>query len=295
MGGRAGGLEASAPRQDRTGENLIACPRVGAEVKKSQQRADPLPPRPSFLIIGAQKGATRWFRLNLGRHPEIFTADEELSFFNTKRYELGLDHYRRLFEGWNGERVLGEATPGYMIWRHDPETVAERIHRDLPNARLFAVLRNPVDRLYSAFIHHVRRGRIDPDENIIDRVRQVPPEQDQLQLVAGGWYARSLTPYMRLFGSQLTVILSEDARADPRAVYAAALGQLDVDSSFVPEKLEEVVFSRSLPKNTRYWQPGNGRRDLTEEERLALAEYFAGDIDQLERMLGRDLSAWRQS
>jgi hypothetical protein len=257
--------------------------------------AETLPPLPSFLVIGAQKGATRWFRLNLGRHPEIYTPDEELSFFNTKAYDKGLDHYRGLFTGWSGERVTGEATPGYMIWRHQPEEVAERIDRSLPGVRLFAVLRDPVDRLYSAFVHHVKRGRIDPDEDLVELVRRTSPEEEQMQLVAGGWYARSLAPYMARFGDRLHVLLNEDARSDPDGVYADALRSLGVDDSFAPEDLEEVVFSRSLPRGSRYWQEGEGRRPLTAEEKAALFEFFAEDVERLEAMLGRDLSAWRHA
>lgn len=257
--------------------------------------AEALPPLPAFLVIGAQKGATRWFRLNLGRHPEIYTPDEELAFFNTKDYQRGLDHYRCRFTGWSGERVVGEATPGYMILRHEPARVAERIDRDLPGVRLFAVLRDPVDRLYSAFVHHVRRGRIDPDEDIVELVRRTPPEQEQMQLVAGGWYARSLAPYMERFGDRLHVFLNEDARSDPAGVYASALRTLGVDDSFAPGDLEEVVFSRSLPPGSRYWQEGKGRRALNGEEKAALYEFFAEDVDRLEAMLGRDLSAWRHT
>lgn len=255
--------------------------------------ADALPPPPAFLIIGAQKGATRWLRLNLGRHPEIFTAEEELSFFNTDEYRRGLDHYRRRFDGWDGEPVVGEATPGYMIWRHDPAVVAERIDESLPGVRLFAVLRDPVDRLYSAFVHHVKRGRLDPDQDLIELVRRTPPEEDSLQLVAGGWYARSLAPYMSRFGERLTVFLTEEARTGPEEVYRTALGQLGVDNSFAPEGLDEVVFSRRLPKKTRYWRRGDGRRPLSEEERRELADYFREDVERLEQMLERDLSAWK--
>ena len=257
--------------------------------------AEALPPLPAFLIIGAQKGATRWFRLNLGRHPDVFTPDEELSFFNTKEYRRGLDHYRGRFAGWSGEPVVGEATPGYMIWRHEPEQVAERIDRDLPGVQLFAVLRDPVDRLYSAFVHHVKRGRLDPDQDLVELARRTPPEEERMQLVAGGWYARSLAPYVDRFGDRLTVFLNEDARADPAGVYANALRRIGVDDSFVPEELDEVVFSRSLPKGSRYWQEGKGRRPLTAEEKAALYEFFAEDLDRLERMLGRDLSAWRHA
>lgn len=252
-----------------------------------------LPPLPAFLIVGAQKGATRWLRLNLGRHPEIFTAEEELSFFNGDDYEQGLDSYRRRFEGWSGEPVVGEATPGYMIWRHDPALVAERIDESLPGVRLFAVLRDPVDRLYSAFVHHVKRGRLDPDQDLLELVRATPPEEDGLQLVAGGWYARSLEPYMSRFGERLTVFLTEEARAHPEQVYRTALEQLGVNDSFVPDELADVVFSRRLPKKTRYWRRGDGRRPLADEEKRELASYFRDDVERLEQMLGRDLSAWK--
>ncbi len=53
-------------------------------------------PRPTFIIIGAQKSATRWLRQNLGEHPEIFTSPYEIGFFNSrKRFgSLGVDWYR---------------------------------------------------------------------------------------------------------------------------------------------------------------------------------------------------------
>ena len=81
------------------------------------------PPLPTFLIIGAQKSATRWLRLNLGLHPAVFTASREIEFFNNRdRYEdQGASWYREQFEGWDGEAIVGEATPGYMFWRHHPD------------------------------------------------------------------------------------------------------------------------------------------------------------------------------
>ena len=73
---------------------------------------------------------------------------------------LGLDWYRAQFESWAGESILGEATPGYMMWRHHPRRVAERIKEVVPDARLIAILRNPVDRAQSAlsFITSSRVG-----------------------------------------------------------------------------------------------------------------------------------------
>ena len=84
---------------------------------------------PTFVIIGAQKSATRWLRINLGHHPQIFTAGSEMHFWNNghRVEKLGLEWYADQFEGWNGEPIVGEATPGYMFWRHHPELVAQRM------------------------------------------------------------------------------------------------------------------------------------------------------------------------
>lgn len=62
---------------------------------------------PTFVIIGAQKSATRWLRINLGLHPKIFTAGSELHFWNNAHRveKLGIDWYGEQFDGWNGEQI----------------------------------------------------------------------------------------------------------------------------------------------------------------------------------------------
>ena len=162
---------------------------------------DELPPKPNFVIIGAQKSATRWLRANLGRHPEIFTASRELHYWNSPDKVgtvRGARGYRRQFTGWTGEQFVGEATPGYMILRHDPAATADRMRLGIPDARLVALLRNPIDRAQSAMVHHARRNRIPPDARLVDVLRERQPARlDRLCLVSGGWYARSLRPYLR--------------------------------------------------------------------------------------------------
>lgn len=258
------------------------------------------PPLPTFLIIGAQKSATRWLRTNLGAHPQVFTADTESHFFSRNRFfHRGLDWYRTHFEGWDGEPIVGEATPGYMMWLDDPAKMAGRIDEYLPDVRLLALLRNPVDRAYSAFIHHMRRGRIPADADLLGWVRSVALEDDKQGfkqgLIAGGWYAASLTPYFERFGERLQVFLHDDVIDHPKRVYRCALEHIGASPDFVPPELERVVFSNSPPKPSAYHEGKGGRRKLTSEERAELYEYFRHDIDQLEELLGRDLSIWRPS
>lgn len=248
-------------------------------------------PLPTFLIIGAQKSATRWLRINLGEHPEIFTAPAEVHYWNnTNRVrKLGLDWYREQFADWRGERVVGEATPGYMIWRHHPAEVARRIKRHLPETRLLAILRNPLDRANSAMLHHIRRGRLDPSSRLIDVVRErTPPEKDRFCLVSGGWYAASLAPFAKHFGEQLLVLLHDELLDAPDEVYRRALQHVGAEDDFVPSSLCEVRFSGSTGEGAR-------RSAMTPEERVELWGYFRDDVARLEKLLGRDLSGWRPS
>ena len=250
---------------------------------------EPLAPLPTFLIIGAQKSATRWLRLNLGLHPDVFAARAEIEFFNNgdQFRDQGTAWYREQFEGWNGEAIVGEATPGYMFWRHRPAVVAERIEETVPDVRLIATLRNPIDRAQSAMVHHIEGGSLPPDSVLADVVKQTPPDRDRLGIIAGGWYAASLEPYRERFGDHLLILLHDDIDDDPRGAYDAALVHVGAEPDFAPPELERVRFSYQQEPSS---EPG--RRPLTLEQRREIWEYFADDVAKLEKMTGRDLSLW---
>jgi hypothetical protein len=222
----------------------------------------------------------------LGHHPDIYTVDIEVAYFNNRtRYnQFGSDWYRAQFSGWNGERFVGEATPSYMMHRHHPGQIAKRIQATIPDVRLMAVLRNPIDRAQSAMLHHIKHGRIPPGARLVDVARRQRPKDEWMGLISGGWYANSLKPYFDRFGDQLLVFLHDDVATDPHGLYKQALEHIGADSTFVPPALQEVVFSNSGRKH----QP----HPLSQEDRVELYEYFARDIRALERMIGRDLSAW---
>lgn len=245
------------------------------------------PPLPRFVIIGAQKSATRWLRKNLGDHPDIFTPRTELHFWNVENRveKLGIEWYLEQFNGWDGEPIVGEATPGYMIWRHHPELVAERMHEAVPDTRLIALLRNPIDRATSAMVHHIRRGRLPADSRLVDVVRErTPPEKDRLCLVAGGWYAASLEPFIEAFGDGLLVLWQDDIATDPVGVYDAALQHVGA-SPFRPDDLSKVVFSNRNSKSGQLYA-------LSSAERVELWEYFRDDVARLEKLLNVDLTRW---
>lgn len=252
------------------------------------------PVRPTFLIVGAQKSATRWLRINLGLHPEVYTAPDEVGFFHSdERFLLGMQWYSSQFPEWSGEPIVGEATPAYMMWHHDPHAVADRIGATLPGVRVLAVLRNPIDRALSGFVHHLKKQRLPPDTDLMEYVRSHPPGSDQLGIIAGGWYAASLRPYQRRFRTRLLVLLHDDVQRDPLGVYARAAAHVGADPGFVPPGIDQVRFSNTAPRDSPLRRPRvSGYRELTSKQRLELYEFFRADIRRLEKMIGRDLSIW---
>jgi hypothetical protein len=279
----------SAPATNRLGEgptlDVATVPVTDPTPAPAAEREVPDGPLPTFLIIGAQKSATRWLRTNLDEHPEVFTAPGEPGFFNDEdRWKReGIDGYRSHFVGWSGEPNVGESTPGYMMWTQRPEVVAARIHRALPEVRLIALLRNPVDRARSAMLHHILKKRLPDDTDLLELIRRVPPEQDQLGLVSGGWYAASLAPYVELFGDRLLVLLHDDVLADPTGSFTRVISHLGA-TPFTPPNLGRFRESQeTLLPNVDSLGP---------DTRRELHEYFRDDIAQLSEMLDRDLSLW---
>jgi hypothetical protein len=174
-----------------------------------------------------------------------------------------------------------------MFWRHHPDVVSERIDETLPDVRLIATLRNPIDRAQSALVHHIEYRSLPSDAVLIDHVRATPPEKDRLGIIVGGWYGASLQPYVERFGDRLLVVLHDDVDDDPRGVYDDALGHVGATPDFVPPDFERVRFSHQQNASS---EPG--RRPLTLEERRELWEFFAADVEKLQELIGRDLSMW---
>lgn len=251
--------------------------------------SSPLPPLPTFLIIGAQKSATRWLRLNLGQHPDVFTAPKEIMYFSNPVLvdDEGPSWYRAQFDGWGGEPIVGEATPSYMAWQRHPHRVAARIKQLLPDARLIAILRNPIDRAYSAMVHHVREGRLPSDTNLVELATRITPDKDRWGVVGSSLYAANLAPFQRHFGDQLLVLLHDDLCDDPQTLFEKSLRHIGATPEFVPPSLEAIVHSNQPAEHS-----DGSKRGLRPRQRRQLFDLFRDDIRVLETMIERDLSIW---
>jgi len=101
---------------------------------------------PDFICIGAQKAGTAWLYENLRVHPDIYMSKKkELHFFDINFYR-SLGFYSSWFEE-GADKMKGEITPAYS---NLPKRRIVFIRKIMPNLKLILILRNPIDRAWSA-------------------------------------------------------------------------------------------------------------------------------------------------
>lgn len=151
------------------------------------------PRLPDFVIIGAMKSATSSLYMQLVEQPGIFmcTPKEPNFFSDDEQFSKGMDWYSALFTPAEKGCLLGEASTHYTKLPTHPKAV-ERLKRHLPNARFVYVMRHPVDRLVSHYMHEWSTGVYNCD--IDEAINRYP------ELIAYGNYAMQLKPYLDTFG-----------------------------------------------------------------------------------------------
>ena len=256
----------------------------------------PLRALPDFVIIGAQKCGTSSLYRYLADHPTVAPAvGKEIHYFDWN-FRRGVNWYRghfptrveqRLFRARTGQRLFtGEASPYYMVHPLAPV----RLKALIPDAKLIALLRDPVERTLSAYHHQFRNGE---ETSTLEEALDLEPQRlageiDRLahdgsynsrahrkfSYMARGRYAEQLESWLRVFPrEQLLVIRSEDFFERPAEIFAQVLDYI------------------GLPA----WQPSRFPRfnaaeypDMDPAMRDRLVRYFGPENDRLSRLLGRD-------
>lgn len=197
-----------------------------------------------FLIIGAAKSATTWLQAQLQAASSIYMPDPELHYFSRK-YARGEKWYIEQFKTAQGTRLVGEKSNSYLS---DPKA-ANRIHNALPNIKLIAQLRNPIDRAYSDYCMLFRRGEVGPDiENYLD-----PNKATENRFLNDGNYAHQLQPYIDLFGKDCLLVLDfQNVAKHPKGQINAMCQHLDFDISLTMAaptgKVKDKTIERISPQ-----------------------------------------------
>ena len=270
---------------------------------------------PNFLIIGAPKAGTTSLAAHLDAHPDVFVAEEKEVHYFDDNFDRGDAWYESRFAKGAGRRAVGDATPTYMF----RQTALERMAALLPDAKLIAVLRNPVDRMYSHYwwmkVLRERRSFAEVCRDLLTN----PEEATASEYLQGGRYLEALERVCELYPrSALHVVILERFKATPAPLYADVCRFLAIDDTVVPTGLDAVhnpsyrlrwYGLRAAMMRVRLWRklPRLSARidawnrvpfrypKMDPDVRAEMERYFEPYNKALGVWLGSDLTEWEPS
>ena len=293
---------------------------------------------PNFIIIGTTKAGTTSINHYLNQHPDVFMSpvkeprffafeDETLTYQGPRGEEINSDSitklvdYHALFQGAVREKAIGEASALYLYMPN----AAKRIQYHIPDAKLITILRNPVDRAYSQFLHNIRDG-FEPCTDFLsalqDDERRIQEYWEPgLYYQPWGFYAEQLQRYFDKFDrSQMRIYLYEDFEAHPQDIISDIFQFLEIDDHFEPNmsarynvsgvpqnkamhavlstpswlsKLAKSLMPQTLRQAAMRMRNQNlAKPEMSEEARQYLVEAYRQDLLQLQTLIQRDLTAW---
>lgn len=245
---------------------------------------------PSFLIIGGQRCGTTSLYRYLSKHPEVHPGlVKEIQFF-TLNYGKGVDWYRSQFPAQRAGGRSFDASPYYLFHPKAPE----RASGLLPEAKLIALLRNPVDRAFSHYQHNAGNGVEDLsfEDALTAEDGRLAGEEERLahepayssaahrrySYVARGMYAEQLERWFSEYDpSGVKVLISEELFSNPAGTFAEVLEFLDLPALELPSY-------EAFTRRGRWDGPA-----LSPETRSRLQELFREPNRRLEDLLGRSV------
>jgi len=304
----------------RARERYAADRKRGGRVPRRRRKHAALP---NLIIIGGLKCGTTSIHHYLGLHPEIWMSKpKELNFFVEElNWDLGLDWYAGRFDG--RFKVRGESSPHYTNLPYF-EGVPERIHEQIPDAKLIYMVRDPISRILSHWCHSIGAGyETRPMEEALARGDQT--------YVTRSRYWLQLQPYLERFDrSQIEVIAQEELQTDREGTMRKAFRFAGVDEDFHSEQfsrewekssaketekyqfMEKLIklpgfrsFDRNfdrLPERMRWMvekivhdpeAPSAPKPEIPESIMETLRPQFTEDVAALQEFAGREFADWK--
>ena len=229
----------------------------------------------NFLGIGAQKSGTTWLYHTLSRHPEIsFPGGKEVHYWNNPQGR-SVEWYSTLFS--NDKKMNGDITPAYSFL---PKTTIQAIHSVFPNLRLIYLIRNPMERAWSAARMALSRAELQHNEASDQWFMDHFKSEGSLMR---GDYETCIRHWRSIFHpNQLLIIRYESISGDPAATANKCLNHLALDEYFSTADsahLGEKIFE------------GDGMA-LRNSLRKPLAAIYASRTASLSDYLNEDFSDW---
>ena len=199
---------------------------------------------PNFMCIGAAKSGTTTLYDILRQHPDIFIPSyKEPHFFDSPIvFERGVDWYENTyFRNVKNRKCIGDFTPSYLFEAKAPQRILKSLGKDV---KFIIILRNPIDRAYSQYLHSVRDEREDLSFQMAlkkesKRIKNYQEDTDYLlklriSYFSQGLYGEMIENYLNIFSKDqfLFILFEEELIRNTRETIRKVLNFLEIDSEF---------------------------------------------------------------
>ncbi len=292
---------------------------------------------PNFIVIGAPKSGTTSLFYYLKQHTEVYLPEKkELHYFS---YDLlyknakgpgdattikAICGTRKEYESYYADsknrKTIGEFSPSYLYFSE----VSERIKKELGPVKIIAILRNPVEKAHSQYMHQIRDNHetlgfneaLNEEEN-----RKKKGWSDIWRYAESSLYSERVKKYISVFGKEnVKVILFEDFVIDPASVLKETSSFLGIDPGFPFDTMKvynrtgnpksravadffskpnylKAIAKKLIPDRVRIpmrlalLDLNTGKKDsMDREAERHLKEYFRKDVSELSKTLGKELN-----
>lgn len=269
---------------------------------------------PTFLVIGAMKAGTTSLHEYLSRHPDVFVPEVKEPHFFAANWDRGIDWYQSLFEPGRDVAARGESSTGYAKYPAEPDVPA-RLKKLVPDARFVYIVREPIARIRSHYLHNVLTER--ETRSVEDALLSDPKYVDCSR------YAFQIEQYLAEFPREQVLVVRTDAlEARLTETVERVLDFIGVDSSRLPAlspvranetaqrrrrsslrrqlgaRPAVAAVSSRLPAGTRQRvkrlldRSVTGQGMLTDDVRDELHQRLAPDVAELEKLTGESFASW---
>lgn len=286
---------------------------------------------PNFLVIGASKSGTSSLYAYLKQHEDIFLSyvKETHYFTNDQIYNLGPEKFsEKYYHGASDKKAIGDITPTYFV---QPDLVIPRLHETFGelNPKFIVILRNPVERAWSHYLHKVRSG-----EEKLSFEKALEIEDERVADFPMGWwgyaseglYSKYVKNWLSVYSKDnFLFLLTDDLATKPQSVLREIYEFLGVDANYEIESYSRKNVSGKVRSNfmlsviggkspiksivkgllpyryrqilkTRMIEFNTSKNEINDcipvhiAERLK--ELYVPDIKELEVLTGLNLSIW---
>ena len=237
---------------------------------------------PNFIIIGAMKSGTTSLHYYLNFHPQVSMSKvKELDFFiEEKNWHKGLAWYTSNFTGES--KKYGESSVNYTTFPH-VKNVPQRMSSIVPEAKLIYVLRDPVERIVSHYIHSYANGNENRSfaKAILDT---------DCEYLCRSKYYMQLEQFLNYYPeSRILVITQEDLYSNRHKTLQKIFRFLGIDDTFSSSKFTDIMHR----SNDKRLQNKRIKRPVPDKMiRKELIGQLQEDVDLMRAFTGRDFENW---